>query len=145
MFSPPATMSSAFSMDEEVRLHSSNAQREKYNLLATLFGIVTALDYLERAYVRDSITAVECVRPIARVPRETAALSFPLTLCEIFARVHAAPEPVQDDAQARRRRRAQHRGVHEAVSGACSFTWCIMMADQRCYRIALDGYAGGAA
>ncbi|KZP16265.1 vacuolar protein sorting-associated protein 28 [Athelia psychrophila] len=52
-------MSSAFSMDEEVRLHSSNAQREKYNLLATLFGIVTALDYLERAYVRDSITAVE--------------------------------------------------------------------------------------
>ncbi|TFK20266.1 vps28 protein [Coprinopsis marcescibilis] len=47
------------SLDEEVRLYSSNAEREKYNLLATLFGIIVALDYLERAYVRDSITAVE--------------------------------------------------------------------------------------
>lgn len=56
-----AIIMASFSMDEEVRLHTSNASREKYNLLATLFGIVTALDYLERAYVRDSITAVECV------------------------------------------------------------------------------------
>ena len=51
------------SLDEEVRLYTNNAEREKYNLLATLFGIVVALDYLERAYVRDSITAAECVRP----------------------------------------------------------------------------------
>ena len=50
-----------FSFDEEVRLYTTNASREKYNLLATLFGIVVALDYLERAYVRDSITAAECV------------------------------------------------------------------------------------
>lgn len=50
----------SMSMDEEVRLYTNNAEREKYSLLATLFGIVVALDYLERAYVRDSITAVEC-------------------------------------------------------------------------------------
>lgn len=47
------------SMDEEVRLYTNNADREKYNLLATLFGITVALDYLERAFVRDSITAAE--------------------------------------------------------------------------------------
>ncbi|KAF8714281.1 hypothetical protein AX14_012823 [Amanita brunnescens Koide BX004] len=47
------------SLDEEVRLYTTNAEREKYNLLATLFGIIVALDYLERAYVRDSITAAE--------------------------------------------------------------------------------------
>ena len=52
---------STFSLDEEVRLHTTNASRERYNLLATLFGIIVALDYLERAYVRDSITAAECV------------------------------------------------------------------------------------
>ena len=52
----------AISLDEEVRLYTNNAEREKYNLLATLFGIVVALDYLERAYVRDSITAVEYVQ-----------------------------------------------------------------------------------
>jgi len=47
------------SVDEEVRLYTTNAEREKYSLLATLFGIIVALDYLERAYVRDSITAAE--------------------------------------------------------------------------------------
>jgi ESCRT-I complex subunit VPS28 len=50
-----------FSLDEEVRLYTNNTDREKSNLLATLFGIVVALDYLERAYIRDSITAAECV------------------------------------------------------------------------------------
>ncbi|KAJ7083648.1 vacuolar protein sorting-associated [Mycena belliarum] len=50
---------STFSLDEEVRLYTTNADREKYTLLATLFGIVVALDYLERAYVRDSITSAE--------------------------------------------------------------------------------------
>lgn len=55
-------MSTVFSLDEEVRLYTTNASREKYNLLATLFGTVVALDYLERAYVRDSITAAECVQ-----------------------------------------------------------------------------------
>ncbi|KAI6105941.1 vacuolar protein sorting-associated [Pisolithus croceorrhizus] len=47
------------SLDEEVRLYTTNAEREKYSLLATLFGIIVALDFLERAYVRDSITAAE--------------------------------------------------------------------------------------
>ncbi|KAF5378277.1 hypothetical protein D9615_008718 [Tricholomella constricta] len=47
------------SMDEEVRLYTTNADREKYNNLATLFGITVALDYLERAFVRDSITAAD--------------------------------------------------------------------------------------
>ncbi|KAI5983448.1 VPS28 protein-domain-containing protein [Pisolithus orientalis] len=47
------------SLDEEVRLYTTNAEREKYSLLATLFGIVVALDFLECAYVRDSITAAE--------------------------------------------------------------------------------------
>ncbi|KIY71902.1 vacuolar protein sorting-associated protein 28 [Cylindrobasidium torrendii FP15055 ss-10] len=50
---------STFSLDEEVKLYTSNAEREKYSLLATFFGIIVNLEYLERAYVRDSITAVE--------------------------------------------------------------------------------------
>ena len=54
-------MSVPLSLDEEARLYKTNAEREKYESLATLYGIVVALDYLERAYVRDSVTAVECV------------------------------------------------------------------------------------
>ncbi|KAN0076802.1 Vacuolar protein sorting-associated [Tylopilus felleus] len=52
-------MSVPLSLDEEVRLYATNAEREKYSLLATLFGIIVALDYLERAYVRDALTAAE--------------------------------------------------------------------------------------
>ncbi|KAF9483009.1 vacuolar protein sorting-associated protein 28 [Pholiota conissans] len=52
-------MSTPISLDEEARLYTNNAEREKYNTLATLFGIIVALDYLERAYVRDSITSAE--------------------------------------------------------------------------------------
>lgn len=47
------------SLDEEARLYTTNAEREKYESLATLYGIIVALDYLERAYVRDSVTAAE--------------------------------------------------------------------------------------
>ena len=59
LFLPPAVMSSSLNLDEEVRLYTTNAEREKYGMLATLFGIVIALEYLERAYVRDSVTAAE--------------------------------------------------------------------------------------
>jgi len=54
-------MSAPLSLDEEARLYTTNAERERYESLATLYGIVVALDYLERAYVRDSVTAAECV------------------------------------------------------------------------------------
>lgn len=50
---------STISLDEEVRLFTNNSEREKYNLLGTLYGIIIALDYLERAYVRDAITAAQ--------------------------------------------------------------------------------------
>lgn len=53
------TSAPSISLDEEARLYTTNAEREKYGLLATLFGIIVALDYLERAYVRDSVTAAE--------------------------------------------------------------------------------------
>ena len=47
------------SLDEEVRLYTNNSERERFSLLATLFGVIVALDYLERAYVRDAVSAAE--------------------------------------------------------------------------------------
>ncbi|KAG9086460.1 Vacuolar protein-sorting-associated protein 28 [Ceratobasidium sp. 392] len=49
----------AVDLDSEARLYSTNAEREKYESQATLFGIIVALEYLERAYVRDAINATE--------------------------------------------------------------------------------------
>lgn len=55
----PSWTMSPLSLDEEARLYTTNAEREKYESQATLFGVIVALDYLERAYVRDSIPASE--------------------------------------------------------------------------------------
>jgi hypothetical protein len=66
-----------FSLDEEAKLYTTNAEREKYETQATLFGIIVALDYLERAYIRDSITAVECVFD----PLQLGTLANMLQIC----------------------------------------------------------------
>ncbi|QRW04063.1 vacuolar protein sorting-associated protein 28 [Ceratobasidium sp. AG-Ba] len=49
----------AVDLDSEARLYTTNAEREKYESQATLFGNIVALEYLERAYVRDAINAAE--------------------------------------------------------------------------------------
>jgi ESCRT-I complex subunit VPS28 len=92
----PATMS----MDEEVRLYTTNAERERYTLLGTLFGITVALDYLERAFVRDSITAAEYVSYSFRLFVFSTQLSR--FLKEILAGVHTTDSAVQNNAEARR-------------------------------------------
>jgi ESCRT-I complex subunit VPS28 len=85
------------SLDEEVRLYTTNAEREKYNLLATLFGIIVSIDYLERAYVRDSITAAEYAPPFAPIQ------SGQPTKNKILSSMHKAAITIQDNAEARRR------------------------------------------
>jgi VPS28 protein len=80
-------MTTTISLDEEVRLYSTNAEREKYSTLATLFGIIISLDYLERAYVRDSITAAECVFSII-------FSIFVLSDCNYFEEIFASMHPI---------------------------------------------------
>ncbi|BGP57406.1 hypothetical protein JCM8202_001979 [Rhodotorula sphaerocarpa] len=62
-----AAVTKPFSLDEEVRLTTSNSDRERIADLANVFALAVALDYLERAYVRDSITAQEYHHPCARL------------------------------------------------------------------------------
>ncbi|GAA5825839.1 hypothetical protein JCM11251_000021 [Rhodosporidiobolus azoricus] len=52
-----STAALSFNLDEEVRLTNSNADRERIEELANLFALIRSLEYLERAYVRDSISA----------------------------------------------------------------------------------------
>lgn len=55
---------------EECRLYTSNAERERWESMATLFGIIVSLDALERAYVRESVSegqyAPACTRLLAQ-------------------------------------------------------------------------------
>ncbi|CAG8460979.1 2769_t:CDS:2 [Ambispora gerdemannii] len=58
------------SFDEEVRLYTNNKDREKYENLADLYAIIVTMEHLEKAYIRDSITAAEytpaCAKLIAQ-------------------------------------------------------------------------------
>ena len=53
-------------LDEEVRLYHTSSEREKVENLATLYSIIVSVEYLERAYVRDSVAGKELVssRPL---------------------------------------------------------------------------------
>ncbi|GHJ84830.1 hypothetical protein NliqN6_1232 [Naganishia liquefaciens] len=61
---------STLNLDEEVRLWSNNADRERQENYATLYGLIVSLEYLERAYVRDSVSSKEyapaCIKLLAQ-------------------------------------------------------------------------------
>ncbi|KAI9101127.1 vacuolar protein sorting-associated, partial [Phlyctochytrium arcticum] len=44
---------------QEVKLVLSNRDREKYDNMADLYGIIVTTEHLERAYIRDAISAQE--------------------------------------------------------------------------------------
>ncbi|RGB39251.1 VPS28 domain-containing protein [Rhizophagus diaphanus] len=56
-----------FVLDEEVRLYTNNKDREKYENLADLYAIIVTMEHLEKAYVRDSVTADEYTQACARL------------------------------------------------------------------------------
>jgi ESCRT-I complex subunit VPS28 len=51
----------AINLDEEVRLWTTNSERESIENFSTLYGLIVSLEYLERAYVRDSVSSKESV------------------------------------------------------------------------------------
>ncbi|KAJ3215013.1 Vacuolar protein-sorting-associated protein 28 [Dinochytrium kinnereticum] len=57
-------------LDQEIKLTSTNAERETYETLAELFSIFVVTEALEKAYIRDAITAQEytpaCTKLIAQ-------------------------------------------------------------------------------
>lgn len=50
-----------------MRLATSNAERERVAELANLYSLVLALDYLERAHVRDAVPSDEYHRACTRL------------------------------------------------------------------------------
>ncbi|KAG8932472.1 Vacuolar protein-sorting-associated protein 28 [Tulasnella sp. 418] len=90
-------MASALSLDEEVRLYTTNTERERYESLATLYGIIVSLDYLERAYVRDSINAAQyspaCTRLLSQYKTMLKLVSADVPNLEEFMRRYKMDHP----------------------------------------------------
>ncbi|KIO29881.1 hypothetical protein M407DRAFT_242413 [Tulasnella calospora MUT 4182] len=87
----------AFSLDEEVRLYTTNTEREKYESLATLYGIIVSLEYLERAYVRDSISAAQyspaCTRLLGQYKTMLKLVSADVPSLEEFMKKYNMDNP----------------------------------------------------
>ncbi|KAG7528616.1 hypothetical protein FFLO_06039 [Filobasidium floriforme] len=60
----------AINLDEEVRLWTTNSERESIENFSTLYGLIVSLEYLERAYVRDSVSSKDyapaCIKLLAQ-------------------------------------------------------------------------------
>ena len=52
---------------EEVRLARNPREREKFDNLAELFAVLTTLQCLEKAYIRDTVTAKEYTSNCSRL------------------------------------------------------------------------------
>ncbi|KAK9385540.1 vacuolar protein sorting-associated [Lipomyces mesembrius] len=69
-FSSSAALRSRIPLDEEARLYRTSAQRDLYESLAEVYAIIVTLDFVEKAYVKDTISQAEytpiCSRLLAQ-------------------------------------------------------------------------------
>lgn len=118
----PATKAHAVSrLWQEVQLPTSKAANDRFDQLSTLYGIVVSVDYLERAYIRDSITQEQCVLALwamCTLPELSNHARY-----QIRASLQATVGTVQVNYKARRRRYLQlaciHGGIQGQFSGHC--------------------------
>ncbi|EPQ28000.1 uncharacterized protein PFL1_04327 [Pseudozyma flocculosa PF-1] len=89
---------------EEAQLYTTNFERERYENMSTLFSVIVTLDYLERAYVRESIRETDyapaCTRLLAQyktilklVVDQEAASSHPIRDVADFMRLYKMDHP----------------------------------------------------
>lgn len=71
----------AYNPYEEVRLHRTSQEREKYDNLADLYAVVNTIQCLEKALIKDSVT-----------PKEYAA-----ACAKLLSQCRAAHKQVQDE------------------------------------------------
>ena len=53
---PTSSLSATINLDEEVKLHTTSAERDIYESLAELYSIIVTIDAIERAYLKDSLS-----------------------------------------------------------------------------------------
>jgi len=57
--SPPSSVTTGQPMQPEIKLSTNNKEREMYDNMADLYSIIKTTDHLEKAFIRDSISAKE--------------------------------------------------------------------------------------
>eukprot|EP00126_Sphaerothecum_destruens_P015450 Sdes_comp9454_c0_seq1m917 len=72
----------------EVKLYSNSKEREKFDNMADLYAIIVSIEYLERAYIKDSITPREytpaCEKLLAQYKVALNLVQDHVSSCEAF-------------------------------------------------------------
>ncbi|EEP78047.1 conserved hypothetical protein [Uncinocarpus reesii 1704] len=69
-YTPNPALSASISLDEEVKLSSTPAERDLYESLAEIYSIILTLDGLEKAYIKDAVTESEYTDTCARLLKQ---------------------------------------------------------------------------
>ncbi|MCJ1237654.1 Vacuolar protein-sorting-associated protein 28 [Varicellaria rhodocarpa] len=64
------SLSATINLDEEVKVSTNSAERDLYDSLAEIYGIIIALDGLEKAYLRDFVTESEYTEICSRLLKQ---------------------------------------------------------------------------
>ncbi|KAI9839410.1 MAG: Vacuolar protein-sorting-associated protein 28 [Sclerophora amabilis] len=73
-YTPNSSLTATINLDEEVKLTTSNAERELYDSLAEIYSIIVTLDAIEKAYIKDSITEAEYTETCNRLLKHYKAI-----------------------------------------------------------------------
>ncbi|RMJ24553.1 Vacuolar protein sorting-associated protein [Aspergillus sp. HF37] len=69
-YTPNQALAASISLDEEVKLASTSAERDLYESLAEIYSIIVTLDGLEKAYIKDAVTEAEYTETCTRLLKQ---------------------------------------------------------------------------
>ncbi|KAF2401578.1 ESCRT-1 complex, Vps28 subunit [Trichodelitschia bisporula] len=67
---PTFALSSTINLDEEAKLATNNAERDLYESLGEVYSIITTLDALEKAYLKDSVAEGQYTETCSRLLKQ---------------------------------------------------------------------------
>ena len=69
-YTPTSSLSAKISLDEEVKLAESAAERDLLDSLAEIYSIIRTLDGLQKAYSKDAVTETEYTEMCAKLLKQ---------------------------------------------------------------------------
>lgn len=70
---PTGRIAPGVQLDEEIKLYTNAADRDRFDNLSAIFSILVSLEFLEKAYVRDSVPVSQYRESCARLLSQYAA------------------------------------------------------------------------
>lgn len=83
-YTPTSSLSAKISLDEEVKLADSAAERDLLDSLAEIYSIIRTLDGLEKAYIKDAVTETEYTEMCAKLLKQYKSILSDETVSNEF-------------------------------------------------------------